>query len=330
MRFLILALLGIFTLGAPALAQPRETVQARLAEALSEHEAAHAEHEADREAWLSAMAAYPPAIALEPAHPSEPVAAMSAAGPSTPAPIVEERLGFGITYLDDGGCNVASKSLTGSYARETGDYDVSARVRTAPSGGDCERNATSFALAVERRWKVGGSWSAVAKFAADRRSTSAPYAIVDAHGDVLTRADGAPSDPVTLPAGAADTIGGVLGVTTEWSGVRLTVGGNIVPVDWAREPDSIAGHVAVSWDYGSTVDVGAWADIGRDWYGAARASWRPAVATGIGVEISAGYDWGLRAVDDGAPFAQTFAGLPVHKQGPARDHATTLGIGITF
>ena len=328
MRLLTLALLGILTLGSVALAQERrpvDTVQARLADALAEHEAAHVEHEADREAWLAAMASYPPAPEPEP-EPAPAAAPVAAA-----APEIEERMGFGFAYFDDGGCAVAGKSLTGTYAREAASHDVRALVRTAPSGGNCEVNATSFSLAVERRYEIAAGWSAVAKFGADRRSTSAPYAIVDGAGNVLTRPDGAPSDPVTLPAGAADTIGGYLGFTSpDWSGVRITLAGGVVPVDWASEEDSIAAHFAISYDYGNSFDLDAWADIGRDWYGAARASWRPTVAGRSGVEISAGFDWGLTAVDDGAPIEQTFAGLPVHKQGPARDHATSVGVAITF
>ena len=325
MRLLTLALLGILTLGSLSFGQEPDTVQARLAEVLAEHEAAHDAHEADREAWLAAMAEYPLAPAAVPA--AAPAPAVAAA----PAPEIEERMGFGLAYLNDGGCAVAGKSLRGSYSREAAESDIYAQVRTAPSGGNCEVNATSFSLAVERRYEIASGWSAMAKFGADRRSTSAPYAIVDGDGMVLTRADGAPSDPVTLPAGAADTIGAYLGVASpDFSGFRLTVAGNVVPVDWAAEDDGLVAHLAVSYDVGDGFDLDAWVDVGRDHYGAARASWRPSVAGKIGLEITAGYDWGLTAVDDGAAFRQTFAGLAAHKQGPARDHATHVAVGISF
>ena len=148
---------------------------------------------------------------------------------------------------------------------------------------------------------------------------------------VLTRPDGAPSDPVTLPAGTATTVGGYLGISTpDWHGFRFTAAGNVVPVEWAAHDSGFAAHFAGAFDFGAGFDLDAWIDVGADSYGAARASWRPTVAGRIGAEISAGYRWGLGAVDGGEPAMQTFAGLPVMITGPPRDDAWTFGIGITF
>ena len=332
-RLIALTLWALVALGGSALSGPQEagspdSIEARAAAARAEHQAALDKWEAARhssvaewEEWEAAMAAYPPAPA--------PVMAT----PETPAPdsVFSERMGFALTYWNDGGCRVAGKALTGTYDREADKYNAHAMVRTGPSGGDCERNATSFSVGLERRYEVARGWSAVAKFSADRRSTSAPYALVDAAGNVLTRPDGAASDPVTLPAGAADTIGGYLGISSPlFSGLRITVAGNVVPIEWADEADSFAVHFAIAYDFAENFDFDVWTDVGRDWYGGARASWRPSVASRIGTEISAGYDWGLNSVDGGEPSHQTFAGLPVVIQGAPRDDSWTLGVGITF
>ena len=317
-----LAILGLIC--APALAQEADepdTVEARHNEAQAAYQVALADYEAARTAYIESLRPIRMPVAV-----ATPVA--------VPVPVaedVDERLGFSVDYWNDGGCNIAGKALSASYDREAASYEAHAIVRTAPSGGDCERNATSFSIGLERRHEIGGGWSAVAKFLADRRSTSAPYALVDASGAVMTRPDGMPSDPVTLPAGAAETIGGYLGISTPVvQGFRATIAGNVVPVEWANEADSFAAHVAVSYDFRSTLDLDAHADIGRDWYGGARASWRPSVTSRIGTEISAGYSWGLNSVDGGEPTEQRFAGLPVVIQGAPRDDAWTLGIGITF
>ena len=321
-RLIILALLGLlFGAVAPAQESEPDTVQERHNEATEAYEVALADYE-------SATAAY-----IESLKPLEvPVAvATPVAVPVQVAEDIEERMGFGLTYWNDGGCRTAGKALTGSYDREAPEYDIHGSVRTGPSGGDCERNATAFTVSIERRYAIGGGWSAVGKFLADRRSTSAPYAIVDSSGVVLSRPDGMASDPVTLPAGAATTPGGYLGISSPvWAGLRITIAGNVVPVEWADHDESLAGHVAISYDVGDTFDLDAHADIGRDHYGGARASWRPSVASRIGTEFTVGYSFGLNAVDGGEPARQTFAGLPVSIQGAPRDDAWTLGIGITF
>ena len=328
MRYLILALMGVMTLAPVAGAQePAETVEERAAIARAEHADALADWEDRWYSYLDALRAAaskvrPPAPAPEP-EPAAPVAA-------APADPVEERLGFRWDYLDDGGCPVASNAVSGTYDRESEVYDVHAMVRTQPSGGDCRVQATAYTVQVERRYAIRGGWEAVAKFGADRRSVAAPYAIVDSAGRILARPDGGPSDPVTLPAGSAETLGGYLGVSRTFGDLRATAAVNVVPVDWSTEPDSIAAHIAASYDLGDFLDVDASADIGRDWYGSARASWRRSVAGRIGVEVSGGYAWGLTSVDAGVPVSQTFAALPVTLQGPARDTSFFAGVGVTI
>ena len=314
-----LALVALFFAGvAPA----QETdVERRKADVDTAYSAAIADYNATTAAYIAA---------LEPRYVPVAVPVAVPVIQAAPAPEVEERMTFSLGYLDDGGCNVSAKTLVGSYAREADESDVFAQVRTGPSGGDCERNATSFGLSVERRYAIADGWDAVAKFQADRRSTSAPYAIVDADGMVVARPDGAPSDPVTLPAGAADTIGGILGISRAFGGLRVVIAGNVVPVTWAAHDDSFAAHFAIAWDVGNTFDFRAHADVGRDWYGATRASWRPPTSGRFGVEISSGFAWGLNAVDGGEPAMQTFAGLPVALQGAPRDTALTADVGITF
>lgn len=323
-RLIILALFGALALGGTALAQEPDSIEARAEAARAEHGAALAAWEAEWVSYIEALRAEESeAPAPAPERPPAPVV-------QAPDPI-EERLGFAIGYTDDGGCRIPAKTLSGSYAREADNHTAHAVVRTAPSGGDCERAATSFGLSIERRYEIGGGFQAVAKFGADRRSTAAGYALVGADGEVLARPDGAPSDPVVLPSGSADTIGGYLGISRALGGgVRATLAGNVVPVDWSAEEDSFAAHIAIAWDYGDTFDLAASADVGRDWYGAARASWRPITPGRIGIEISADFGWGLNSVDSGAPAEQTFAGLPVVLQGAPRDTATNVAVGITF
>ena len=326
-RLITLALAGLFLAGA-ALAQETE-VERRKADLDTAYAAAVRDY---NEATAAYVAALEPRFVPVAVPVAVPVVQASA------APEHEERMGFAWTHLNDGGCDVAANTLTGSYTREAAVYDVYGMVRTGPSGGDCRRNASAFTIAVERRYAIGGGFSAVAKFGADRRSTAAAYALVDSAGEVLARPDGMASDPVTLPAGSMETVGGYLGVTTpEFAGLRLTGAFNVVPVDWVKDgmvESGYAGHVAAAYEVGSGFDLSAQADFAladfAHWYGGTRASWRPNVPGRLGLEVSADYSFGLTAVDGGEPMEQTFAGLPVVLQGAPRDTAFSVSIGVAF
>ena len=115
----------------------------------------------------------------------------------------DESLAFSYSYRDDGGCPDPGHTVSGEYARETADMDISAYARTAPSGGDCRVDSLSYGVGVSRGFASAGGFDVVAAFGADKRSTSSVYALADGSGAVMARADGGPYFPATLPAGAA-------------------------------------------------------------------------------------------------------------------------------
>ena len=329
-RLTILALVGLLLIGAPGLAQePAEadSVQARLAEALAAHEAAHATHETDREAWLSAMSAYPPEPEPELETAPAPVAATSP---------IEERFGFHGGVHRDGSCGADPIVVTsGSYDRAGENYGIHAAIRTAPSGGDCRKDSTSFALATERRYALGGGWDVVGKFAAGRRSVFEPYELLAGDGAVALRPDGNPADIRPFPVGAPTNVGLYLGVSRAWEGFRATGAVNAAPVTFAETGDSRTGHVAVSWDVRDNFDVAASVDIADvwnhddRWFGSARASWRPGVANDVGSEIFARYEWGLTALAGAGP-ATIALGPQIYQAAGASGTSLQVGIGITF
>jgi len=248
----------------------------------------------------------------------------------------EDRLSVSYAYVDAGDCPEPGHTVVSEYLRSSPDTDFHARVRTAPSGGDCRVDGLSFAVGGERRFPVAG-WYAVAKFGASRQSTAAPYAIVDAQGDVLTRPDGGPSDPVVLPAGAAETILGSLGFGRDLGFAAVEAAVNFVPTDWA---DGTAGrtiHFGASSGFDVTVplpggpglevavDAHFSVDVGNDAFGEFAVS----ATTGI-LRAAVRHSFGLDVLDAGVPATQTFAGLPAVALGAPQAHSTSVEVGASW
>ena len=239
----------------------------------------------------------------------------------------EEHLSFAYRYADDGGCAEAGHSIAGGYRRESEPLGIFAHVRSAPSGGDCTTASLSYTVDVERRFPLGETaWSGIAKFAADKRSTSAAYALTD--GDrVIPRADGMPLFATFLPAGAAETVGGMLGAAVDVGRWQFDIAGNVVPVDWADGSKGRTLHFAVSGDVVG-LDVNASVDIGHDVFGDARIAWAKPLFGAFDVQVALGYQFGLNAIDDGAPAVQFVQGAKFLKAGAPQDGAVYFDVGL--
>ena len=250
-------------------------------------------------------------------------------------PAMAEQIVVSWSRVDDGSCPEVGNAVSGSYTVSSDHMTVDANLRVAPSGGDCRVDGISYNATVARFVPVG-DWEGFVQFQASRHSTSAPYALVDAAGNVMTRPDGGPSDPVVLPAGAAEDLGFVVGGArdiTESFNVR--VGLNLVPVDWAGGvEDSRTLHagftmtalpfdVPVVSDNIDSFRFEASADFGEDVFGSASVS-----VTKGWVNATYRYNFGLDAVDAGVPERQTFAGLPVVVQGAPQGTSSAFEVGV--
>lgn len=258
-------------------------------------------------------------------------------------------------YEDLGDCpdpgHIMSAQLRGAF--ESLGLDYSAHVRTAPSGGDCRVDSLSYNLTIDQHVGQIGQFDVQASFGADKRSINAPYAITDGMGNTLARADGHPSDPVTLPAGAAETVTGALSMCHGWDnaveadedagveasgatwGAELCLGGNVVPTDWIDGESSRTARVTASLQL-PTVDVPMLAnpvatafdltvDAGSEGhYGDAQLRF----TSGI-LSLTVRQAFGLDEVDAGVPAMQTFAGLPAALQGAPTGSTLTVALGGT-
>ena len=253
----------------------------------------------------------------------------------------DETISFSYAYRDDGSCRVAGNTLSGEFE---GSYpslglDVSAFARTAPTGGNCEVDGLSYAFTASKDVAGFGAWDVAAVFAADKRSTSAPYAITDSAGNVLLRADGNASDPVVLPAGAAESATAALSLCRGFGGAEeggsppfeFCAGGNVVPVDWADGSSGRTAHLSAGAElcpecellgHPLRFSVDLQADVGAGVFG-------DAVVRGtLGIlSASIRHSFGLNEVDNGAPANQTFSGLPSALAGAPQDTSTVFMLG---
>lgn len=255
--------------------------------------------------------------------------------------LADESLAFSYAYRDDGGCPDPGHTVSGEYSRDVGAMDVSAYARTAPSGGDCRTDSLSYNVGVSRSFATFGGFDAVAAFGADKRSTSALYALADGSGAVMARADGGPYFPATLPAGAAETVTASLGLgrqLTDSLSVRL--GANVVPVDWADHEDGrtldLAAGLKLPDPFGflggepGGVEFDLSVNAGAEVFGDAVLKWEKPIAGGLNVRASARYAFGLDALDDGAPGTQTVNGAPFVKLGAPQDDSLVFEVGVSF
>lgn len=236
-------------------------------------------------------------------------------------------------YVDDGGCPKAGHTVQATYTHASEGMDVYASVRSAPSGGDCTVDGLSYNLEAERRFAVTDTISGLVKFQAEEHSTSAPYAIVDENGRVITRGDGQAASPVTLPAGKAQTIAGILGASFSVGVLNIDLGYNLVPIDWADGSSGRTAHVAAS--AGFDLPVGrlglmASLDKGNGSFGETRATLDVPIKSGFSMAVSVSRIFGLNEIDGGEPATQEFAGLPAVLAGAPQDTATFFSVGLSY
>ena len=256
------------------------------------------------------------------------ILALALAAPIALAGDRDERMSFGYSYVDDGGCAKAAQVFTGSYLREREKLDVLGNVQVAPSGGNCERDAVNYNFSIERYLDLPGVWDAFGKFGADKRSTSSLYALMDPDGSILQRDDGGPLFATRLPSGVAETIIAAFGVSRDFGLVRAGLGMNIVPIDWSDgKGRSIHGDIGLDLN-GLDMDMGI--DIGKGFLGEARATYHWALNDRFGIAAYAEYVWGLNELDDGAPGVQNIADAPFTKIGAPRNDAWGFGAELSF
>ena len=242
----------------------------------------------------------------------------------------EESLAFSYGYRDDGGCPDPGHTVSGEYSRETDDMDISAYARTAPSGGDCRVDSLAYDVSLSRSFATFAGFDAVAVFGADKRSTSSVYALADGMGAVIPRGDGGPYFPATLPAGAAETITASLGLGREFGALTVSVGANVVPVDWADHEDGRTIHVRAELNLRMGFEADLSTDFGSETFGDAVLSWEHPVAGGLNIRASARYAFGLDTLDDGAPGRQLVADAPFIKLGAPQSDSLVFEIGVSF
>ena len=242
-------------------------------------------------------------------------------------------LTFSYLNTDDGSCEEIIPDVSGEFNYDDSDLIVYGRVRTGASGGDCTQESLSYTVDAEYHFELDHGWSAITKFSADKRSSSAGYAELEAGEDspIRTRADGGAFLPITLPAGAAETVGAYLGVSRNFAvgggNLQIDLAGNVAPVDWADAEDSRAVHIALSLDdievLGGAVEIDYAIDVGEDSYGDARISWTRGLLN-LGVQ----YAFGLNAVDNGAPPKQEILGRWYGQPSAPQDTSLTTSIGV--
>ena len=237
----------------------------------------------------------------------------------------QERIGVGYSMVDDGGCPEVGHILVAEYdLRKQGVLDARGRVRTAPSGGDCRQDALTYDISVARYFSAGAV-DILVEFGANEQAASAPYALT-LNGMVIPRpGDGKPLNVQTLPAGAATTVVGVIGLSRDVGALRISGGYNFVPVDWA-----VAGTVqhgrslqlGAGWDRGGGFSADMAVNIGRSHFGGASASYRFALSSRLDLGLGVLHRWGINAVDNGAPDEQVIEQAVFRRIGAPRNHAT--------
>lgn len=251
-----------------------------------------------------------------------------------PAALAQDQSVFAsFSLLDDGSCERALPALELGFSHSTADQDIGAQVYTRPSGGDCREDATGFDFSAEQRFPFAGGLAGLVKFEARQNSLAAPYAITDADGNLLTRADGGASDPVNLPAGVSRHLAGILGVSFTRGCANADIGGNFAPADFADGSSSPTLHLAVNCAVagvlGGAFEAGFSSDFGDGGnFGSAEISWSREIGQNWSVGLVYDYDWGLDVLLSEAPMRSSFAGLPAVNQGAPQGDAGRLGMRL--
>lgn len=240
----------------------------------------------------------------------------------------QERVGIGYGLVDDGNCPVGQHTLLAEYERPGDTLAVRGKVRSEPAGGDCRQAALSYDVFVARYFPVGGV-DAVVEFGANEQNAAAPYALLDPAGQVLLRADGGALFSPNLPAGAARTIIGALGVSKKLGDTRLGVLANLVPIDWASGRSSRTAHFTAEWARAGFLANGS-VDVGSSTFGEAFGGYRHEVEGSFDIGFGVTYRWGIAAIDNGAPMYQSIAGTRFIRAGPPRDTAVVFEVTLGY
>lgn len=245
----------------------------------------------------------------------------------------EQSVSASFSLLDDGSCERSLPAIELGFSRAAADQDIDAQVYTRPSGGDCREDATGFDFSAEQRFPFAGGLAGLVKFEARQNSLAAPYAITDAGGNLLTRADGGASDPVNLPAGVSRHLAGILGVSLTRGCANADIGGNLAPADFADGSSSptlhLAADCAIAGVFGGTFEAGFSADFGAGGnFGSAEISWGREIGGDWSASVVYDYDWGLDALLSEAPAHSMFAGLPAVNLAAPRGHAGRLSMRL--
>ena len=251
-----------------------------------------------------------------------------------PAAMAQEQSVFAaFSLIDDGSCERSLPALELGFSRSDDDQDIDAQVYTRPSGGDCREDNTGFDFSAEQRFPFAGGLAGLVKFEARQNSLSAPYAITDADGNLLTRSDGGASDPVRLPAGTSRHLAGILGVSMTRGCANADIGGNFAPVDFADGSSSATLHVAVNCAVegvlGGVFEAGFSSDVGEGGnFGSAEIGWRREIGNDWSFGLVYDYDWGLNELASEAAMYSAFAGLPAVNQGSPQGTAGHLSVRL--
>ena len=241
----------------------------------------------------------------------------------------DEYVAFGYDYRDDGGCKKAGHTYTAEYVRESDELEVHGLVQSAPSGGDCTQSAESYDFSISKYWLAGRGYQAFANFRADKRSFGAAYGLADETPTVLLRLDGMPVFSTVLPAGVAETIQGIIGVSRDFGSTRINLGFNVAPIDWADGSKGRTGHIGITYDLGN-FDIDFSADMGEGFFGDVSASYKIDFTEQFGAALVARYAFGLNELDDGSPPYQTVNGATFLNLGSPSDTMFTAGVRLTY
>ena len=180
-------------------------------------------------------------------------------------PAVADELRFSYEFDGSGGCDKDGHAYAAEYRMNRGDLSGHAFVQHKPSGGDCRRNSLNFDVGLEQDFDTGvHGIHAQAKFLAQESATARPYALV-IDGAIATRADGNALFETILPAGRAQAIAAILGLSRDCSFGKVEMecdaGFNVVPTDWAAHDEGRTAHFGLTakwreFDFELKFDVG--------------------------------------------------------------------------
>lgn len=249
-------------------------------------------------------------------------------------PAVADELRFSYEFDGSGGCDKDGHAYAAEYRMNRGDLSGHAFVQHKPSGGDCRRNSLNFDVGLEQDFDTGvHGIHAQAKFLAQESATARPYALV-IDGAIATRADGNALFETILPAGRAQAIAAILGLSRDCSFGKVEMecdaGFNVVPTDWAAHDEGRTAHFGLTAKW-REFDFELKFDVGKENYGDWVLGYEQDIGTGpLKLRVEYREEWGLNTIYDGAPAWQEVAGAGFLAVGAPQDRARSGTIGITW